>query len=72
MSNNAIRARVLFHCSCNAVETKRAFMTDNKSDGDSKCCSSDITVSLFDVLVFVSFYQNQEECKKEDDLTAFF
>ena len=70
ISNNAIRAHMLFHYSSNAAEIKRAFMIDNKSNGDSECCSSNIIVLLFYVLRFVSFYQNQEECKKEDNLTV--
>ena len=56
ITNNAIRAHTLFHYSCNAAEIKRVFIIDIKSDGDS---------------MFVSFYQNQEEYKKEDNLTAF-
>ena len=70
ISNNAIRAHILFYYSSNTAEIKRAFMIDNESNGDSKCFSSNIIVSPFDVLIFVSFYQNQEECKKEDNLTA--
>ena len=70
ISNNAIRAHMLFHYSSNATVIKRAFMIDNKSNGDSECCSSNIIVLLFCVLRFVSFYQNQEECKKENNLTA--
>ena len=70
ISNNVICAHVLFHYSYNSAEIKRAFMIDNKSNGDSKCCISNIIVSLFDVLMFVSFYQNQEEYKKEDNPTV--
>ena len=70
ISNNAICAHMLFCYLSNAEEIKRAFVIDNKSNCDSKCCSSNIIVSPFDVLIFVSFYQNQEECKKEDNLTA--